>query len=404
MMTIVLPADGLQKVHPSRGLNVPKIKVDTKKNWVSIRKKWKPDWEAIIGETTGDARSLLLQVQARAESDAAPTDAKIEGLLQLVLLQPDYQKTALIEMLTDYQVWMVGLRFTLDALLESLNYGWVYGSSAHFLSDTYTPDGREEHFAAGFLGAFFRLRQHLAAASEADYAQALAHATGRFSSLTPLQMAALAYVFPDADFAEQIATTTLWACVVCSLKDGAATEQLIQRLGPETFPIRVLDWSNDLEGLGWTLLARQGMAAVPALLALLKVDREALGPVLSAIPDTRVIAGIFEDLEDMSLVQEMVERYPLLCFEPLAKLAAGRSKFSSYASVLLTKVLLRDDGSLPARTEKSPMQPKNWCKEFFSGCVLHGRLRLSCCRGCCVIRLGCVFKSPVRRQKLLLSI
>lgn len=352
---MIFSAEQRARIHPCRSLPCEPLKVDAKKSWAALKKLWqRPKWASLIGHTPGVLGEQLEALKGRVGESLV--DPLQDGLLYLILMHPEDYDSDRLRHLVDYHVSSRGILFALQALLQLERFHWEEPTEEGYQ----LVEGEGEHSYAlkdGWLGPWHRLRCHLSRASEADYQEALACARSLWPAGSPVDQAELAYLFPDADFAAQIADQSDYACVAFSLRDPAALDRMVRRLPYENFVVYTEGWEDQCIATRLSFLALAGPECLPTLQHLFEEDTDDTGEVLALIPQLPALTTLCSNL-DRDGVRESLQNacrlHPSLALPAIAQVAASRNKSASHAQILLTRMLRSEGASLLSQVPSLP--------------------------------------------------
>jgi Domain of unknown function (DUF4132) len=354
----MLSAEQLAQIHARRDLHPTAPKMDAKKAWAALKKLWqRPKWPVLLGSTEGELRDRLETMRLRAAEGKAPEKPEEDGLLYLLLMHPDDDEIQRLPPLLDFHVAHRGLVFAIDALFCMLEYHFEEGPNDDYRLIPGEGDCPYRGFLEGWLGPWRRLRLHLATAPEAAYQAALARARLRWATAGATEQAALAYLFPDSDFAGRIVDSCTLGCVLLSLRDPVEADRLLNRLDIESFYFHNESWDVTDTDSRLTLIANLGSGALPALLTWFRRNDDDPGAELALFEDARVFSALIPEIQREG-VQESLQaasrRFPALALPAIVQVAISRGKAAAQAQILLSQIFRADPEGCLARLPELP--------------------------------------------------
>lgn len=354
----MLSAQQLEQIHARRDLHPLPPKIEAKKAWAALKKLWqRPKWPVLLGSTEGELRDRLEAMRQRATEGKAPEKAEEDGLLYLLLMHPDDDEIQRLPPLVDFHVAHRGLVFAMDALFCIVEYHFEEGPNDDYCLIQGEGDCPYRGFLEGWLGPWRRLRLLLATAPEEAYQEACTRAEQRWATATDLQQAALAYLFPDTDFAARIADTCSTGCVLLSLRDPIQADRLLNRLDIEHFYFHDQSWDVTDQDSRLTLIANLGTGALLTLLTWFRRNDDDPGAELALFEDPRVFSALITEIQREGVqdsLQAASRRFPSMALPAIIQVATSRGKTAGQAQILLAQIFRADPDGTLARLPELP--------------------------------------------------
>jgi hypothetical protein len=372
-----------------RGFSSGTPKIELAKSWARLSAQGKKLGE--LGPHGATTLAPLAAVQAavdRMRSDSppgGPAELDVEGaLLELADWTGTWQHNHLDGEVVDVWVATGGLDHALRCAVHSAT--WSAGTVANGQIHVFTQrgQGNRQGILAGVLGPWDRLREHVAALDdEGAYADALKVAAELYASASDEAKIGLAFTFPDQrSWAEARARSVLTSgshygegrgAILTSLRDAVLARELVGSVN-NTYAFRLGRGSNGFESVVLTVLALQGVDAVPVLDALGERvagsdDARDLAAALARIGTPAALAALAkraDQKEYLPSIGEALARFPSFGLAALAPLALGRGKTVEPIVGLLKGLVRREGDALRPAIEALPDAPRKLVEQLLA--------------------------------------
>lgn len=348
------------------------------KLWATLRQSMKKlPWDDVLDGTEGENLARLLAVKAGLEAGTAP-EGEEEAAMAALLDHP----WALTDAVGARWLWQSRLYLlhgwdrVLAVLHRGLSRGWVEGSRRMVLVDD-PAERRGGGLWSGDLRLWLPLRRMLCALPEAEWVRLRDLVAAWLPQSSPIQGAALAFLFPDADFVPGVVARAaaqgrggeLPQCLLFSAPSADWLDRLLNAPAdaPADPPIFSDGLTESSRSLCRTLLWRFGRGAIPLLLRMLPRDDDGgIREVLAGIDDPRVLPALLHNL-DVPFCFEHARRAclrdPGAAIAPLQQAGIGRTRAAQAARLLLSGLQLTTGDSAPDSALPRVLREPPWLQK-----------------------------------------